>query len=188
MTDGSFHPRRAIGDAGKALAGAPAARALPSIGWLAWRVFAPLDLVVNAVINGAIAWWLYGGRTEVSLTGPGGLTMMALPMSFILATVTTFCGFWNAVRERQAGRATPPLAVAARWMLRAGMESLATGAVTWLVATAVAVVLSWAAPTTAVGPIGAIVVIAALAAALGFLLHGRAVMRGGAVMRADGPG
>jgi hypothetical protein len=191
MPDGSFHPRPAIGAAG--VAGAAGAadtsiRALPSIRWLAWRVFAPLDLVLNAVINGAIAWWLYGGRTEVTLTGPGGLTMMALPMSFILATVTTFCGFWNAVRERRAGRATPPLAADARWMLRAGMESLATGAVTWLVATAVAAGLSWAAPTTTVGPIGAIVAITALAAALGFLLHGRAVMRGGAVGRADGPG
>lgn len=181
MPDGSFHPRPAIGAAGAAGAADTPIRALPSIRWLAWRVFAPLDLGVNAVINGAIAWWLYGGRTEVSLTGPGGLTMMALPMSFILATVTTFCGFWNAVRERQAARATPPLAADARWVLRAVGESLATGAVTWLVAQSLAAGLSWVAPKTAVGPIGAIVVITALAAALGFLLHGRAVMRGGAV-------
>jgi hypothetical protein len=178
MTDGSFHPRCDDGDAG--FAAAPS-RAVPSIGWLAWRVFAPLDLVINAVINGSIAWWLYGGRAEVPLTGPGGLTMMALPMSFILATMTTFCGFWNAVRERRARRATPPLAADARWMPWAVVESLATGAVTWLVAKAVAAGLAGAVPMAAVGPIGAIVVITAMAAALGFLLHGRAVMRGGAV-------
>ncbi|MFM1996828.1 MAG: hypothetical protein RLZZ111_1215 [Planctomycetota bacterium] len=178
MTDGTFLPRLDDGDAG--VVDAPT-RAVPSIGWLAWRVFAPLDLVINAVINGSIAWWLYGGRAGVPLTGPGGLTTMALPMSFILATVTTFCGFWNAVRERRAGRATPPLAADARWMLRAAGESLTAGVATWLVAVAVAAGLARAAPTATLGPVGAIAAIAGLAAALGFLLHGRAVMRGGAV-------
>lgn len=173
MTDDTFHPRR---DAG--VVDAPT-RAVPAIGRLAWRVFAPLDLLINAVVNGAIAWWLYRGRPEVPLTGPGGLTMMALPMSFILATVTTFCGVWNAVRERRAGRATPPLAADARWMLRATVESFTTGAATWLVAVAVAAGLARVAPTAAFGPVGTIAVVAGLAAALGFVLHGRAVMRGG---------
>lgn len=181
MPDGGFPARSPRPDDGGAVVGAASPRAVPPIGWLAWRIFAPLDLVINAVINGVIAWWLFGGRAEVPLTGPGGLTMMALPMSFILATVTTFCGFWNAVRERRAGRATPPLATGARWTLRAAGEALVTGAVTWLGAVAVAAGIARVAPTAATGPVGAVAAITLLAAALGFVLHGRAVERGGAV-------
>ena len=176
MTASSFHRR----PDDETTVAAPAGTA-PPIAWLAWRVFAPLDLVINALVNGSIAWWLYGARAQVPLTGPGGLTMMVLPMSFILATVTTFCGFWNAVRERRGGRALPPLSVEARWMPWAVMESFAAGAATWLVAVAVAAGLSRAAPAATTGPVGAVMAITAIAAALGFLLHGRAVMRGGAV-------
>jgi len=150
------------------------------IRWLAWRVFAPVDLAINALINGAIAWWLFGGRPEVPLTGAGGLTAMVLPMTFILATVTTFCGWWNAVRERRAGRATPPLAADVRWLRPAAVESVGVGLAAWLVACGAAAAVSWAAPRAAVGPLGGVLAIATIAAGLGFLLHGRAVTRGGA--------
>ena len=181
MPDGGFPARSPRPDAGGSVVAAASPRAVPPIGWLAWRIFAPLDLVINAVVNGAIAWWLFGGRAEVPLTGPGGLTMMALPMSFILATVTTFCGFWNAVRERRAGRATPPLAARTRWVVRAAGESLAAGSATWVGALVVAAGIARVAPTTTTGPVGALAAITLLAATLGFVLHGRAVERGGAV-------
>jgi hypothetical protein len=149
------------------------------IGRLAWRVFAPLDAVINVAINAPIAWWLYGGRDEVSLTGPFGLPMMLLPMTFILATATTFFGIANAVRERRAGRASPPLAADAPWWWRAGGEALAVGVVAWLAAVGCRWLLAWYAPGVTVGPTAAVVVMAAIAGLLGYLLHGRAVTRGG---------
>ncbi len=151
----------------------------PPISWLAWRVFAPLDAVINVAINAPIAWWLFGGRDEIPLTGPFGLTMMALPMTAILATATTFFGFWNAVRERRAGRATPVLARDARWVVRACAEALAAGASAGIVAVVAAWVLGRVAPDLCVGPVGAVLGISGYAAALAFWLHGRAVERGG---------
>jgi hypothetical protein len=151
----------------------------PPISRLAWRVFAPLDAGINGAINGAIAWWLYGARDEVSLTGPHGLPMMLLPMTFILATATTFFGIANAVRERRAGRASPPLAADAPWRWRAGGEALAVGVVAWLAAVGGRWLLARYAPGVTVGPTAAVVVIAAIAGLLGYVLYGRAVTRGG---------
>ncbi len=155
----------------------PAAR--PPIDRLAWRVFAPLDAAINVAINAPIAWWLFGGRDEIPLTGPFGLTMMALPMTFILTTVTTFFGIWNAVRERRAGRALPPLAANARWLVRACTEAVAAGTAALTLAIVAAWLLGRVAPELRVGPVGAVLAIAVYAGLLGFLGHGRAVVRGG---------
>lgn len=153
----------------------------PPIDRLAWRVFAPLDAVINMAINGGVAWWLYGGREEVSLVGPYGLPMMGLPMTFILATLTTFFGWFNAVRERRAGRASPPLAADAPWAMRAWAESLVTGVVVWLLALAVVLAGRSVGADGSLGPAAAILAITAYAGLLAFLLHGRAVARGGSL-------
>ncbi|MFM8893755.1 MAG: hypothetical protein ACKOTB_19485 [Planctomycetia bacterium] len=157
------------------------AAAPPPIARLAWRVFAPIDLVINVVINGTIAWWLFGSRPTVPLTGPAGLTSMVLPMTAILATLTTFSGVFNAVRERRSGRATPPLSPATRWAARACVEAITTGVCGWLVACVIARGLAAAAPSAAVGPLGGVLAITAIAGLLAFLLHGRAVARGGRI-------
>ena len=163
---------------------APEPSAEPAVGGsqiarLAWTVFAPIDLVINVAINGTIAWWLFGSRETLPLTGPAGLTAMVLPMTLILATLTTFSGVFNAVRERRSGRVTPPLPRATPWVGRACIEAVTTGACSWLVAFVVACGLAAAAPSAAVGPTGAVLAITAIAGSLAFLLHGRAVTRGG---------
>lgn len=159
------------------------AAAPPSVGRLAWRVFAPLDAAINVVINGGIAWWLFGGRDEIPLTGPFGLTMMALPMTFILTTATTFFGIWNAVRERRAGRAVPALAADSPWVSRACVEALAAGVAALMLAIAAAWLLGRVAPELRVGAAGAVLAIAGYAGMLAFLEHGRAVIRGGLLGR-----
>jgi hypothetical protein len=153
----------------------------PPIARLAWRVFAPLDAAISMAINAPIAWWLFGGRDEIPLVGPSGLPMMILPMTFILATLTTFFGWFNAVRERRAGRASPTLAGDVPWAIRAWAEALATGAVAWLLALAAAGLLGRVAAEVLVGPVWAILAITASAGLLAFLLHGRAVVRGGGI-------
>lgn len=151
----------------------------PPIGRLAWRVFAPLDAAINVAINAPIAWWLFGGRDGIPLTDPFGLTMMALPMTFILATATTFFGIWNAVRERRAGRATPVLAADSPWLVRACVEAVAAGTAALTLAIAAAWLLGRVAPELRVGPVGAILGIGGYAGLLAFLAHGRAVVSGG---------
>jgi hypothetical protein len=153
----------------------------PPIARLAWRVFAPLDAAINVAINAPIAWWLFGGRDEIPLVGPFGLTLMALPMTLILATATTWFGLWNAVRERRAGRASPAIAADVPWMARACVEALVTGVVAWLLAIAAAWLLGRVIPDLRVGPVGAVLAIAGYAGLLAFVLHGRAVVRGGGI-------
>lgn len=167
---------RSEGAQGSRSAGPP-----PPIDRLAWRVFAPLDAAINVAINAPIAWWLFGGRDDIPLTGPFGLTMMALPMTFILTTATNLFGIWNAVRERRAGRAAPPLAANAPWMLRACVEAVAAGTAALVVAVAAAWLLGRVEPDVRVGPVGAVLAIAGYAGLLAFLEHGRAVVRGGRV-------
>jgi len=137
--------------------------------------------VINVAINAPIAWWLFGRRDDIPLTGPSGLTMMALPMTAMLATATTFFGIWNAVRERRAGRAAPPLPRDCPWVARACAEAVAAGVAAGIVAVAVAWLLERVAPDLRVGPVGAVLAISSHAALLAFLLHGRAVERGGRI-------
>ena len=159
----------------------------PPIGRLAWRVFAPLDAAINVAINGGIAWWLFGGRDQIPLTGPGGLTTMAVPMTVILTTATTFFGVGNAVRARRLGWAAPPLAADARWRARACAEAIAAGVVALAVAVAAAWLFGRFAPELRVGPVATVGGIAAYAGLLAFLVHGRAVVRGGNVCRGREP-
>ena len=153
----------------------------PPLPRIAWRVFAPLDAAINIAINGGIAWWLYGGSDEIPLTGPAGLTMMALPMTFILSAATTYFGVWNAVRERRAGRVEPALGVGASWKSSACTEAVATGVVAWLLAVGAAWLLGRFNPDARVGPVTAVSGIATYAGVVAFLLHGRAVIRGGSL-------
>ena len=67
----------------------------------------------------------------------------------------------------------------APWLVRACGEAVAAGLVAWLLAIAGAWLLGRVAPELRVGPVGAVLAIAAYAGLLAFLAHGRAVVRGG---------
>lgn len=161
---------------------APSAAAPPAplpIDAFAWRVAARIDFVVNFLLNGAIAWWFYGAAARVPLTGPGSMESMLVPMAFFLCAITTLFGWWNAIRERRAGRVAPALAAPAGWPPRAVAGALAAGAIgvaaMWLALRAA----ERLAPAAACSGAGAVAAIALAAGALGYLFHGRAVVNGG---------
>jgi hypothetical protein len=151
----------------------------PSVAWFAWRVAARIDFLINLLINAAIAAWLYRSAVGVTLVEGLSLAAMLVPMAFFLCAITTVFGWWNAVRERHAGRVLPPLVEGHPWFGRAVLDGVAAGAVacagTWLVLRGLAVL----APGLALPAWLAVTVVGTVAGVLGYLFHGRAVVRGG---------
>lgn len=158
---------------------APLRRTGLSVERFAWRVAAPIDLVINAAINGCIAAWLFRGLPRVPLTSGLSVAAMVLPMSFLLCAITTLFGWMNAVRERRHGRVTPPLPPGVPWLGRAVVDGVAAGAAalagTWLAVTLAATFLPLATVPYGMATAG----VGLLAALLGYGFHGRAVIRGG---------
>jgi hypothetical protein len=151
----------------------------PSVAWFAWRVAARIDFLINLLINGAIAAWLYRSAAGVTLVEGLSLAAMLVPMAFFLCAITTVFGWWNAVRERRAGRVLPPLVEGHPWFGRAVLDGVAVGAVacagTWLALRGLAAAL----PAAALPAWLAVTVVGTVAGVLGYLFHGRAVVRGG---------
>jgi len=75
----------------------------------AWRVAGPRDFFINLVINATIPFWVFKGMDMVPLTGSHSVASVVLPMSLLLCTLTTFFGWFNAVKERRAGVVEPAL-------------------------------------------------------------------------------
>jgi hypothetical protein len=139
----------------------------------AWRVAARIDFIVNLLLNGAIAWWFYGTAPRVVLAGPGSMESMLVPMAFFLGAITTVFGWWNAVRERRAGRVTPGLADAAGWFGRALVDGVAAGAIGVATMWMALRVVDRTIPAAALPGSAAVAAIALVAGGL------RAVVRGG---------
>jgi hypothetical protein len=152
---------------------------LSSADQFAWRVAARIDFIVNLLLNGAIAWWFYGAAPRVALAGPGSMESMLVPMAFFLCAITTVFGWWNAVRERRAGRVTPGLADAAGWFGRALVDGVAAGAISVATMWMALRVVDRTIPAAALPGSAAVAAIALAAGGLGYLFHGRAVVRGG---------
>jgi hypothetical protein len=142
-------------------------------------VAGPRDLAINAVINGVVAAWLYGGGTAIPLTGPQSVFSMLLPMVFIEATLTTFFGLLAGrqfQRQQHPGREPQPNI---RWLVGAVLPSLRIGGFCWLVAWLAQALLRRAAPGITLGWKSVVVLIATLAGLLAFGLHARAVLVAG---------
>ena len=75
----------------------------------AWRVAGPRDFCINLVVNATIPFWVFKGMDLIPLTGAHSVASVVLPMSFLLCTLTTFFGWFNAVKERRAGVVEPAL-------------------------------------------------------------------------------
>ncbi len=97
----------------------------PTIREFAFRVAGPRDFLINLVVNGTIAWLVYGGRETVPLIGWHSIWVMLLPMALLESTLTTFFGYLAGALKRKAGAITPPLAPEVPWLnvaIRAGLR------------------------------------------------------------------
>lgn len=142
----------------------------------AYLIAGPRDFAINLLINGVIAWYLFGDRTSVPLAGSGSIFGMLLPMAFIESTLTTFFGMLNgAIRLRKLQFSTPRarrrelLAAAARQGLYCGVIGLTLAIIVQFV-----VRLAFSSGTLA--PQTVIALIGLSSGLLAYCLHVRAVL------------
>lgn len=160
---------------------ATAPRTPMSVRDFAWRVAGPRDFLINLLVNTAIPFLLFRGLDAVPLTGRHSLSAIVVPMSFLLCTLTTFFGWFNAIKERRAGTVVPAVEPGTRWATRAWLAGLAVGLPAVAATTATAVLLGRFAAGVTVGYWPAVLGIGVAAGLAGLFLHARAVERGGAI-------
>jgi hypothetical protein len=145
----------------------------------AYTVAGPRDFVINLVVNGSIAWLVFGRHETVPLVGWGSIWVMLLPMSLLESGLTTFFGCLAGALKRKAGLLAPPLDPAAAWLDVAVREGLLWG----MGALGVAVTLMLALAATGVQvqlPAWQVIVgVGLLSGVLAYALHTRAVLRAG---------
>ena len=150
----------------------------------AWRVAGPRDSFINFVINATISFWVFKGMDMVPLTGSHSVASVVLPMSFLLCTLTTFFGWFNAVKERRTGAVGPAFIEGTKWAGQAWLHGLAVGSPAFLITLGITFGVDQFAPDMSVGFWKAVLGIGSGAAVLGYVLHSMAIERGGDVGRA----
>jgi hypothetical protein len=94
-----------------------------SLEQFAYRKQAPVDVVVNIVINVVIvlaSTWGLSAVHVVPQPPPAGAFTQSLfgslfPMAIIMTMITTVAGVGGTVKKRIAGTVTPPLPAGVRW-------------------------------------------------------------------------
>ena len=150
----------------------------------AWRVAGPRDFFINFMINATISFWVFKNMDTVPLTGSHSVASVVLPMSFLLCTLTTFFGWFNAVQERRTGAVGPALTEGTKWAGQAWLNGLAVGLPAFLIALGITFGVDQFAPDMSVGFWKAVLGIGSGAGVLSYVLHSMAIERGGAIGRA----
>ena len=150
----------------------------------AWRVAGPRDFCINLVVNATIPFWVFKGMDLIPLTGSHSVASVVLPMSFLLCTLTTFFGWFNAVKERRAGVVEPALVGGTKWAGQARINGFTVGLPAFLIALGITFGVNQFAPDASVGFWTAVLGIGFGAGVMGYVLHSLAIERGGAIGQA----
>jgi len=89
------------------------------------------ECLVVVVINGAIAWFVFRGRTDIVWLGWGGIYAYLFPMSMILSFFTSFFGYRLGCEYRRLkGKSTKTEKLSRWWLggILTGILSSLTGA------------------------------------------------------------
>lgn len=143
----------------------------------AWWIAGPREFAIVAIVNGLIAWLLFGGRGEVGFAGDGGAFMMLVPMAFLLPLLSSFFGVLAIMHQRAVGRVTPTIASPTPWMgFAIGLSITRAGigvAAMWILKS---LILRWAFAISLSSAI-LIVCIAIGSGLAGWVLHATAMIR-----------
>ncbi len=143
----------------------------------AFRVAGPRDFAINLAINGTIAWWVFGGRTAIPLTGSESIFVMLLPMAFIESTLTTFFGLLDRTVELRKLDSTLEPTRRWNWFVAAASHSLLWGIIGLMLAFVVRFALQRAVPAVVLSPRTVVFVIGLSSGVLAYVMHVRAVVR-----------
>jgi len=149
----------------------------PGLRRYAWLVAGPRDLVINGVINGVIAWFLYRGYAEVPLVTGHSVFSMLVPMTFILSFATTFFGYLSGLQWLKSASKIDGGERKIPWMAAGIRAGLLTSVCCGFIALAALMVCQryfleqkFSASATIAG-------LTAYAGALAYVLHALAVVR-----------
>ncbi|HEX4145904.1 MAG TPA: hypothetical protein VHY91_20545 [Pirellulales bacterium] len=149
----------------------------PQLQRFALCVAGPRDFVINLLINGTIAWWLFSGAAEIPVAGAGSIFEMLLPMAAIESTATSFTGLLNGtskLRKRALVQAAFPRRT---WLVRALRYSLLQGVFGFLASLIAMFVVRLTIPTVTLSPATVTIVIGLIAGTLGYVVHSRGMLK-----------
>jgi len=143
----------------------------------AYLVAGPRDIAINLVLNGAIAWWIFGGSEVVPLAGPDSIFKMLLPMAAIESTLTSFFGLLNGTRELNKKPRYQTMPRRRRWIILMVTYSLTQGILGLSVFAAAMFLARWLVPTVTLSPRWVPPIIGLISGTLAYVLHSRAVIK-----------
>jgi putative ABC transport system ATP-binding protein len=150
-----------------------------SLSGYAWRVLGPRELLINLLINGLIAWWVYRHTSQVPVVGWLSVLVIVGPMSFIMPVLTTYFGYLNGVNARRWGRAGRPWTAGTFWQSKAWWEGLCAAAVAGPLSVIALLTIESIRPGLGFSRIGAMILVGGYGGLLSYFLHARAAIRAG---------
>jgi len=129
------------------------------------------------VINGTIAWWIFGGSEVVSLAGPDSISNMLLPMSIIESTLTSFFGLLSGTQELRKKSVHNSNFTWKRWFVSAVKYSLVQGTFGLLAMLLAMIALRLLFPTLALISRVVPLVVAIVSGILAYVVHSQAVLK-----------
>lgn len=148
----------------------------PELRRFAGYVAGPRDFVINFVINGVIAWFVFGRSEAVPLAGPDSIFNMLLPMSAIEGTLTSFFGLINGIQNVLKRTASNSSLKRRGWVSFALVYSAIRGTVGFLFFLVAMFAIRSFCPAATL-PTGLVpVIVGLISGALAYVLHSRAVI------------
>lgn len=142
----------------------------------AYQKAGPLELVIAAAINLAIASGVYWSAESLSLVGHPALSNMVVPMCFFLPLLTTFFGILNGRNQRASGKSAPSWPKEANWTAFALRLGMLRGVVGGVLAYLVLHRLAYSLDNPSMSKWAGVALIGVLAGILGYWLHSSAIL------------
>ncbi len=150
-----------------------------SIRRYAYTVAGPCDYVINFAINASVAWLLFRSESSTPCFGPHSLSTVMVAIAGFCATFATFFGYFNAIRERRAGKVLPPCDPQKPWAKTAWRVALVRGLIAFAIASAISAALRPYFAEVEIPTLWAIGITGAYAGVLGYWIHTSAIIRAG---------
>ena len=149
----------------------------------AFKKQAPVDGLVNAVLNGVITYFLLAGLTDIPvISHPGSafsqsllgtLVMPAIVIAFVISLLTSR----TAVKKRIKGEITPPLDACVPWVKNALMWGIARAVLNVFIVYGLGGMLIQISPDMRVSRLTAAIIVFVMAFVLAYIESVAAVLR-----------
>ena len=142
----------------------------------------PRDFIINLIINGVIASFVFPSDQSVLLAGSDTIFKMLLPMSFIESTLTSFFGFLGGTQEIRKQTPHPDPIRWSRWFVFAVGFSLIRGLIALGIFATVMSICRWMALSVSIPGSLIAITVGLISGLLAYVLHSTAVVQSEALL------